>query len=84
MHTGLESSVFRNRFWFYKSFSSDPIFCGICAIWFQAKAIAAAEAGNEPQHEEMETSGRSGNVVRVVFKRWESQPQVPGHRTCLR
>ena len=25
----------------------------------------AAEAGNEPQHEEMETSGQSGNVVRV-------------------
>lgn len=27
--------------------------------------MAAAEAGNEPQHEEMETSGQSGNVVRV-------------------
>lgn len=37
----------------------------ICAIWFQAKALVAAEAGNEPQHEEMETSGQSGNVVRV-------------------
>ena len=27
--------------------------------------MAGAEAGNEPQHEEMETSGQSGNVVRV-------------------
>ena len=32
----------------------------ICAIWFQAKAMAAAETGNEPQHE-----GQSGNVVSV-------------------
>eukprot|EP00434_Breviolum_minutum_P010166 symbB.v1.2.008973.t1/scaffold508.1/size221222/22 len=31
----------------------------------KAKALVAAEAGNEPQHEEMETSGQSGNVVRV-------------------
>ena len=30
----------------------------------------AAEAGNEPQHEEMETSGQSGNVVTALAFSW--------------
>ena len=31
--------------------------------------MAAAEAENEHQHEEMETSGHGGNVVRVGLSR---------------
>ena len=31
--------------------------------------MAAAEAENEQQHEEMETSGHDGNVVRVGLSR---------------
>ena len=39
--------------------------------------MAAAEAGNEPQHEEMETSGQSGNVLRVGPSRISDHPDCP-------
>ena len=70
-------SKISNRFLIPQGFFIRSDLLCICAIWFQAKAMAAAEAGNEPQHKEMETSGQSGNVLRVGPSRISDHPDCP-------